>query len=46
MIRNERGATGVEYGIMIAAIAAIISLAALALGGKAVEGFNFVNGSF
>lgn len=44
MAGSDRGATGVEYGILIAAVAAVIIVAALALGGKAVEGLDFVNG--
>ena len=43
MTTAERGASGVEYGIMIAAIAAVIIVAALALGLKAVVGLEFVN---
>ncbi len=39
---KERGATGVEYGIMIAAIAAVIVAVALLLGPQVAQGFQLV----
>jgi pilus assembly protein Flp/PilA len=33
-VRNERGATMVEYGLMIAFVALVVGLAALTLGDK------------
>jgi len=38
----ERGATGVEYGIMIAAIAAVIVATVLLLGPQVAQGFQSV----
>ena len=42
-VRRDRGASGVEYGIMIAAIAALIIVLAFAIGGKVQNAFNTVN---
>lgn len=44
--RDERGATGVEYGIMVAAIAAVIVAVAFALGIKVDAAFDTVIGQF
>jgi pilus assembly protein Flp/PilA len=33
-LRDERGATAVEYGLMVALIALVIIVAVIALGGK------------
>ena len=44
--RGERGATGVEYGIMVAAIAAVIVAVAFALGVKVDAAFDTVIGQF
>ncbi|MCW2918970.1 MAG: Flp/Fap pilin component [Actinomycetia bacterium] len=37
---RDRGATAVEYGLLIAAIVVIISAAVYALGGKVLTAFN------
>ena len=37
---QEEGATAVEYGIMVALIAAVIVLVVLALGNQVCEGFE------
>ena len=39
---KDRGATAVEYGLMVALIAAIIILVVAALGRDVLEGFNTV----
>jgi len=39
-IRNERGATAVEYGIMVALIAAVIILAVVFLGQRTSTTFS------
>ena len=39
---DERGATAVEYGLMVALIAGVIILAVTALGGKLNDIFNSV----
>jgi pilus assembly protein Flp/PilA len=41
--KDEEGATAVEYGIMVAAIAAVIVLVTYAVGGKVLGAFNTVN---
>ncbi|HKY13766.1 MAG TPA: Flp family type IVb pilin [Microthrixaceae bacterium] len=41
--REERGATAVEYGLMVAAIAAVIALAVITLGGTVNDSFNDTN---
>ncbi len=43
--RGERGATAVEYGLMVALIAAVIVGVVLTLGGKINNAFNKVNTS-
>ena len=40
--REERGATAVEYALMVALIAAVIILAVTALGNNAATKFNTV----
>jgi len=40
---NERGATAVEYGIMVALIAAVIIVAVQTLGSKTDNALNKVN---
>ena len=40
--RNERGAAGVEYGLLVALIAAVIILTVTALGTKVNGAFDFV----
>jgi pilus assembly protein Flp/PilA len=42
-IKSERGATAVEYGLMVAAIAAVIVTVVVALGGKVNGAFTKVN---
>ena len=44
-LRDERGATAVEYGLMVALIAVVIIVAVAALGGKLSTLFNGVSGS-
>ena len=41
--RGDRGATAVEYGLMVALIAAIIVGVVAALGGKINDAFTTVN---
>lgn len=38
--KEEKGATMVEYGIMVAAIAVVVGVGAFALGGKVLDLFN------
>lgn len=40
---DEDGATALEYGLMVAAIAAVIVLVVFALGGKVSNAFEKVN---
>ena len=42
---EERGATAVEYGLLVALIAAVIIGAVIILGGKITGAFNKVNNS-
>ena len=42
-IADEQGATAVEYGLFVSAIAAVIVVAVLALGGKVNTAFTTVN---
>lgn len=42
-VRGDEGATAVEYGIMVAAIAAVIVAVVFTLGGKVLAAFNSVN---
>ncbi len=44
-IKSERGATAVEYGIMVALIAAVIILAVVFLGKETSETFSCTAGS-
>ncbi len=41
--KNERGATAVEYGLLVALIAAVIVGVVFALGGKINAAFSTVN---
>ena len=41
--RGDRGATAVEYGLMVALIAAVIVGVVAALGGKVNDAFTTVN---
>ncbi len=43
--RDDRGATAVEYGLMVALIAAVIVVAAAALGSKLKIVFNGISTS-
>ncbi|MFJ5975635.1 MULTISPECIES: Flp family type IVb pilin [Pseudarthrobacter] len=42
-LRSEKGATAVEYGIMVALIAVVIIVAVSTLGGTLTDLFNGVN---
>ncbi|PLX86246.1 MAG: Flp family type IVb pilin [Desulfuromonas sp.] len=42
-LKEEEGATAVEYGIMVAAIAAVIVAVVYTIGGKVKAGFDTVN---
>ena len=42
-LRDEEGATAVEYGIMVAAIAAVIIAIVIAVGEKTNNAFNSVD---
>lgn len=42
---NQRGATAVEYGIMVAAIAAVIIAVVIAIGDEVDTAFEDVNGN-
>lgn len=43
--KNDKGATAVEYGLLVALIAAIIIIAVATLGTKITGAFNKVNSS-
>ena len=43
VLKNEEGATAVEYGIMVAAIAAVIILVVIAVGDRTQNAFQAVN---
>ncbi len=42
MLRKEEGATAVEYGLLVALIAAVIVLVVFALGGQVKNAFQTV----
>lgn len=42
-LKDEEGAAGVEYGILIAAVAAVIITLALTIGSKVQNAFSKVN---
>jgi len=42
-VKDEEGATAVEYGIMVAAIAAVIIAVVVSIGGKINTAFNKVD---
>jgi pilus assembly protein Flp/PilA len=42
--KDEEGATAVEYGIMVAAIAAVIIGIVIAIGTQTENAFNYVEG--
>ena len=43
LIKDEGGATAVEYGLIVAAIAAVIVTIVFSLGGKVKTAFSTVN---
>lgn len=43
IVRNEEGASAVEYGLLIAGIAAVIVAVVFLLGGNVNEAFTTVN---
>ena len=43
VVSDENGATAVEYGIMVAAVAAVIIAVVFVIGGKVETAFNTVN---
>lgn len=43
MVRQQEGATAVEYGIMVALIAAVIIAVVVILGNQTCEGFETVS---
>ncbi len=45
LVRDEQGATAVEYGLIVAAIAGLIIAVVFTLGGKVVNTFNNVQSS-
>ncbi len=42
LFRDEEGATAVEYGIMVACIAAIIIASVITVGDEVLEAFDYV----
>jgi pilus assembly protein Flp/PilA len=44
-VQNVEGATAVEYGLMVAAISAVIVVSVIALGGTVNTAFTTVNGA-
>jgi pilus assembly protein Flp/PilA len=44
-MKEDRGATAVEYGIMVAAIAAVIITVVISVGGKVNNAFSTVDGA-
>jgi Flp pilus assembly pilin Flp len=44
--QNPRGATAVEYAIMVALIATVIIVVVKAIGGKSRNNFNSLNGAY
>jgi pilus assembly protein Flp/PilA len=43
-VQEDRGATAVEYGLIVALIAAVIVIAVGTLGGQVNDAFEFVSG--
>ena len=43
LFKDEEGASAVEYGILVAAVAAVIIVVMLAIGGKVSNGMQSVN---
>jgi pilus assembly protein Flp/PilA len=41
---DERGATGVEYGLLVALIAAVIIVVVASVGQKVLAAFNIIDG--
>jgi pilus assembly protein Flp/PilA len=46
LVRDDRGATAVEYGLILAAVAAAIGVIAFTLGGKIATAFTTVSNDF
>ncbi len=46
LFKDEEGATAVEYGLMVAAIAAVIVVIVVKLGGQVDGAFNKVSDNF
>lgn len=46
LCRDDRGATAVEYGLMVALIAAVIVAVVATLGGQIVNAFQSVSNGF
>jgi pilus assembly protein Flp/PilA len=46
LVRNDRGATAVEYGLILAGVAAAIGLIVFTLGGKIETAFTTVSNDF
>ncbi len=44
LLRNKKGATAVEYGIMVAAIAAVIIATVFVVGGEVDKAFTVIEG--
>jgi pilus assembly protein Flp/PilA len=44
-VKSERGATAVEYGLIVAGIAAVIAAVVVTLGGKVKGAFSNVSGA-
>lgn len=45
-LKDEEGATAIEYGLMVAAIAGVIITIVITLGGQVNSGFTAVSGNF
>jgi Flp pilus assembly pilin Flp len=43
LARDEAGAAGIEYGLLVAAIAAAIVVTAYAIGGQVANAFNYTS---
>ncbi len=46
LLRNKKGATAVEYGIMVAAISAVIIATVVVVGGEVFQAFEDVRVAF
>jgi len=45
-LKDEEGAAGVEYGILVAAVSAVIIAVAFVVGGQTQSGFETVNSAW